>query len=446
MALMELLVAFSLCPALACDRRRGMAFVRATPVFAIVLLVAAANASGAGAQNVASLTEAEAVRLALARNPSIDGARAARVAARGLAEEAEFLVPDNPNVGFAYRSDGAETNQGTQELEAEISVPVWINGQRSARRAVAQAIGQQAEAEIEAAQWELAGRVRAVYWRAWQARALLATANERFALSDGLATSAEKLARSGQVRVNDVRDLQAEALADRQSQAERTGELQVAIAELGEAIGIDGIEPDQLEPPRPEEPAPPAEVDPQRRPDLRLLRRKAEAARADVDLQRRDAVPNPEPSVGFRRERGQRNEPWQNTVRLGVSIPIPVVNRNQRAIAAALAERGRAESDLATAFLRARRELGAAAADWRAAWVQWQEADKAKRTLEENLRVMERAFALGEIGALDLVLEKRRWEQAAEAERRALGQLALARAAWETAQGDIGLKPYLNGQ
>jgi hypothetical protein len=78
--------------------------------------------------------------------------------------------------------------------------------------------------------------------------------------------------------------------------------------------------------------------------------------------------------------------------------------------------------------------------------VQWQEADKAKRTLEENLRVMERAFALGEIGALDLVLEKRRWEQAAEAERRALGQLALARAAWETAQGDIGLKPYLNGQ
>ncbi len=398
-----------------------------------LLASAALFVLAAGSAGAAPLSEAQAVALALQRHPSIEAAQSAILAARGIAEEAEFLLPENPRIGVEHESDRLSRDDGERQWVVSLNTPIWIAGQRSRRQAYATERLREAELNVESARWLLTGAVRDAYWRVWQANAIAQVAAERARRTEDLAALADRQVRAREAAPVEATQVRAEALADRQAAVKAEGEVRRALLALAELVGEPAAELEAPQPMAPPEPAPESVVED--RPDLRLLKQRIRSGRAGLDVQDVAAWPNPEVGLAFTRKRDDFASDWDNTVTLGVTIPIPVVERNQRERAAASAEYARAQTEYRQAVLQGVRELRQVEADWQSAWERWTYAKEALAIAEHSLRLSERSYGLGELSAADLIQEKRRWADLLAAEREAMGDLALAKSAWRQAVG-----------
>ena len=74
------------------------------------------------------------------------------------------------------------------------------------------------------------------------------------------------------------------------------------------------------------------------RPEMRAAREGVKQAEANFDLQRANAVPDPELMAGYKRFSGSGQFTGQNTLFFGFQVPLPIFDRNQGQIAAAQAK------------------------------------------------------------------------------------------------------------
>lgn len=382
------------------------------------------------------LSETEAMRAAIDSHASIESARSALTAAQGIEAEADFLLPGNPAIRIERTTDRWHHNNGERETVAEISAPIWMPGQMSGRQAVAAAKRTEAEADIATAKWALAGAVREAYWKAWEAKELLRAAEERLDRSKSLHAAAEKQVRAKEMRELDARTVAGEVLSDRQVVSRRKGEYETALAVLAELTGLAKETLGDLAAPVPASPPPQLAADVEgSRPDLKVLRSRLEGGRANFDLQEARALPNPELSLAVKRTSTDYDQTYDDSVVFGIKMPIPVIDRNQREVMAATADISRSRAEYQLAVNKARRELVQAESGWRAAWLQWQDAEEALQLTSETLALIEKGFTVGEVSSVDLIQEKRRWGEAIEADRSAAAAVAIAKAAWEQAAG-----------
>lgn len=384
----------------------------------------------------APLSEQTAIDSALANHPSVAAARAALIAAEGLRDEADYLLPANPAIRVERTTDQYQSNIGNREWLFELSAPLWMPGQRSGRQAVAAARSQEAEADVKTARWALEGAVRDAYWKVWQTSELAKAAEQRLDRTTALRAAAERQVKAREMREFDARTLASEVLADRQTAARRKAEMESGLAVLAELTGLERNALVELEAPHPE--APPRTLlasQESNRPDLQALRSRIDGGQANYDLQQARAIPNPELAFAAKRVSTDFGRTYDDEMVLGIKIPIPVVDRNQREIMAATADIARNRAEYVAAQAKARRELAQAEGNWRAAWRQWQDAGEALALTSDNLALIEKGFRLGEVSAIDVIQEKRRWGESLEAERAAAAAAALAKAAWESAAG-----------
>ena len=335
-----------------------------------------------------------------------------------------------------HTTDQWQSNIGTREWVAEISAPIWMPGQRSGRQAVAGARLTEAQADVETVRWGLAGAVRETYWRTWQAAELLKAAEARIARTRALLASAEKLVKAKEIRELDARTVAGEVLADSQILARRRGDHETAVAALAELTGLDPALLRDLEAPVPVPPPPHlvASLE-ESRPDLKALRSRLDGGQANFDLQEARAIPNPELAVSMKRVSADYGRSYDDEVILGVKLPIPVVDRNQREVMTATAELSKSRAEYLLATNRAKRELTQAESGWRSSWQQWRDASEGLQLASDNMALFEKGFGLGQISSGDLIEEKRRWGEALESERSAAAAVVIAKAAWEQAAG-----------
>lgn len=386
-----------------------------------------------------ALSERQALQAALDSHPSVDAARAALKAVAGEARDADAWFPENPTVRVDKTTDRWQRNVGKGGYSVELAVPLWIAGQRSLRQELAAEKGRGAEAEIAMARWALSGATRENYWKAWLAGELVNVAKDRGERSRALVEAARRLKSSQQIRALDARQMEAEASIDKEAAAERRAEHRVSLAALRELTGMPLLGSIALAPPEVE--APPTAISAKNtdaRPDIEAAARQVRIARANLKVQDRDAWPVITPSVSYRRERSTFDEPEDRTLTFGLTVPLPVARTNQAGIGQAGAELVRAETELRRVNLQAQREVEQAHANWQGAWERWQQSKETLQLVEQNVASLERGFASGEVGALELLQERRRWVEAREAERSSLAALAMARSAWQHAQGVIG--------
>ncbi|QVL47317.1 MAG: hypothetical protein KFB96_16570 [Thiocapsa sp.] len=120
--------------------------------------------SGAGSASATTLAEAVGAALALAeQTPRVT---AARREADAIRTQAGSLVAQDPALRVKYLSDELTEGGGANEWEAMVDLPLWLPGQRGARREVAGALDTQAGALERLLRWEMAGRVRQAAWEA----------------------------------------------------------------------------------------------------------------------------------------------------------------------------------------------------------------------------------------------------------------------------------------
>lgn len=133
----------------------------------------------------------------------------------------------------------------------------------------------------------------------------------------------------------------------------------------------------------------------QSRPDLAAAQQRLERNRRQLELQKAEAIPNVTPSFGYKRDFGL------NTVVFGITLPLPIFNRNQGGVGRATAQIEQQGYEVSRSLLSVRREV--------------QQGYQSLQSQSERLRALEQEYVpvarkMHEIaqesyrlGALDLI-------------------------------------------
>lgn len=408
----------------------------------LLCLVALLAAAGAAAQPATPAPTAgpalpALVELAwqLGRQASLGAARQAALDARALASRFPFAGP--PTLGLDLRRDlppglglpGTATapERGKHELEPGVSVPLWLPGQRAASQQLIARERGQLDAEQQARRWRLAGEVREAAWALALAGTELRVQQARLDSARALQADVERRVAAGDLAPSDGAQARAEALAAQAGVLEagaRQGAAAVTLQQLTGSPAAGSLD----------EPAAP-DADLSAHPLLRAARDAVQAARARLDLDALTRRDNPTVSAAARFDRDAAGNPWRNTLRVGISLPLDTDARNAPRLAAASAALAEAEVELQqrerevqAGIARARLALDGARAALAAHTGRAAAAAQARDAIA-------RAFAAGERSLAELLRVRGQALDAELARDAARDQLGLAQARLHHALG-----------
>ena len=429
--------AFVLClvmlSACAAARAQSPPEAEATPAQVATVPASRPDSMPAGAKPVSPLigtyfdplqgvSSTDLVRRALASNGELAAARLDIERARARLRQAG-LRP-NPTLDFEQTTGRLTGSAGESETSVGVSLSLELGGQRRRRVELARVEFDVAEAEIADRERRLAAEVRGLY-----AEALAAL--RELEITEGLTDLDLKTVVVVQARVNEGESapielnlLRAEVERLRSRRALVEGRLQITLLRLKALVGIPPAESLRLreELTRPVPGQPPGSVEAaveialRSRPDVRLARLTEEAAEAGLRLARAQGKPEVTAFTRYSVSRGSFDDTPVGVLRdkdrlltFGVSVGLPVFNKNQGA---------KAEAAVAISQARARREFLEAVvrSEVASAYARYEAASKALLTYEQgviqrsndNIRVIRAAYELGQFSVTELLAEQRR--------------------------------------
>ncbi len=358
----------------------------------------------------------------------------------------------NPVLNTEYGSPRFLGGESEYDFSAEVAQPFELGGKRGKRRTVAELELQQVRAEIAAIERNIAVEIRREYARAISAARQLDVL-ERLLVADAeLVRVTEARLNEGDVAPLDLNLVKVESERLKIQRIEARNELETALLRIRTLIGSDVSEPLRL--------APQSDRPPRLDMGLSELTQKALSDRSDLqaarigerlgtaklDLARAQAAPDVTPSVRFSRTKAFTDLPTsaggsifnrrENELTFGVSIDLPVSNRNQGGIASAVGEQVQAVRTREFLEATIRRDVAVAYGQYRAA------AEKLVLyttqilpRAEANLQTVRAAYNAGEFSVFEVVNEQRRLNENVTNYNRALEEYYTTLAALEAAVG-----------
>ena len=363
-------------------------------------------ASAAGAEAPQSFPEV--FRLAERTSPRLREAEAQVGVAAGRSQQAAAWL--NPQLGIEiedFAGTGPYGGSSQAQTTVSLSEPLELGGQRSARVAAGRAELATAQARRVQVRIDFGFELAIAYAAAEATRTRVSLMEEDLVRARETLRSTTALVAAG--KEAELRALQADAAAsaaEADLEAARADDV-AALSSLSSLVGVTdpfgGVGPSLLIAKRPfaiEPPSPTASVT---GPAIATAEAEHETAERRLQVEQRRAIPTPSLTVGARRLAGDDATVWV----AGVSIPVPLFDRNRGGIAAA-----RAELDAAGARLRATR-LDTAAA-WRSASAQAAAAhsrqlaaDKAEASAREAYRLAGIGYDAGRTPLYELLTTRR---------------------------------------
>ncbi len=311
-----------------------------------VLVFAVALASPGAFATEAKLDADGLVRQALLRNHDLQAARAQVKAALGRLRQAG-LWP-NPRLELSNDTDRPFANEGEYSRSAGFSQEFPISGRLGLAETVARVDVARALAEVNEAERRLIGEVAAAYFG-------IVVIDQKLALRDGLIRSVGALEaasrarfRAGEVSELDVNAATLELLRLKQDRALLVGERASALRTLAGLVGFGADQTLALETKAPLRRPFQSSLDlvaqaVERRPDLRLLSLSADRADAERALATASAWEDWNVSLGVKRDRlvieGAPRQSGDDALTMTLTIPIPLLNRNEGTRDAATADK-----------------------------------------------------------------------------------------------------------
>lgn len=344
-----------------------------------------------------------------------------------LALDAENAFGSGPFSGY----DNAETTLSvTQDLE------LW--GRRTARINAARADAGTASLRRDLAVVDAAGRLALVYADAEAAERRAMLAEETLSLTLADARAALVLVEEGREPL--LRGIQgeSEAAAARAGLDEAIAERDAAFARLTAVAML--IEPVTTIEASLLDLAPAAALAPtDQTPTVRVAEAERSAAESRIAVERTRSRPDVSASVGLRRYEAED----ATALTFGLSLPLPLFDRNRGNIEAAQADFRAADARLMTARQEAQADRAAAQARLRASVSRVNAADAGVTSAEEAYRLSRIGFEAGRISQLELRATRTALVNARTAAVDA--RLARVRAEIDLARQD-GRAPFLGAQ
>lgn len=355
-------------------------------------LACAGSSALAQSSPPSALTFPLALQLALAHNPEL-AATAAEVQVKAGASRQAGLR-SNPELSFELENFAGQGEfKGTDGAEAslQLSQLLELGGKRDRRQQLAASEQAIAEQELAGKRLELTAATRTAFVQLLAAQQGLALAEEQVRLAQGVFATVEARVSGGKVPAVELQRAEV-ALA-----VTRSAAVQAALTLSGarQALALLwGGDPQALQAVGnlEELPEPPAldilSARLERSPEAARWQREATASQARIALARADAVPDLTLSLGLRQF--QQND--DTALMAGLSLPLPLFDRNQGGIAAAGAALNQNRHRQQAALAQSRAALAGSHAALVAAHGQ------ARVLREQVLPAAQRAFEAAELG------------------------------------------------
>src|SRR5262249_30491211 len=386
---------------------------------------------------------------ALAQNKSLQAAREQLRQAEGRLKQAE-LRP-NPSLDLTISTDALFANEGENGFAVTLSQPFELGGKRLKRIQVARAEVELAQAEIADAERQLIGQLRTAYLRSAETAARLNYFERNRGLNQQMAQVMMVRLSSGDASRLESHLLQAENNRVEAQRLSAESQLVQEMLGLRKWAGMSPNEPLLLQS-LPANVATSTDIEPnlietafRNRPDLRAARIRETAANAGLVLARAQVAPTIVGSVRYAREPNvsrfaTATQPQafekENLLEFGVSIPLPLRNREQGNIREAASKVTQAIAEREALENTIRMEVTAASRRY----------ESAMRSLElirsgvvgeteTGFSITQLAYRLGDAKLTDVIFQQRSLIEAQIGELAAEAELAIAQANLDLALG-----------
>ena len=362
-----------------------------------ILLSSVVSAQSPPAPIPAKLTLADAMDLVLKQNPVLLREKQNLTIADANLRQARLL----PNPDFELNSESYplfESHPGSfldnQELSFRAGQTIETAGKRSKRTLVARQERSATGSDLENTIRQLKLDLKRRYYTVVLAKAQHDLAQENLKQFDEIIQLNEARFKQGELSGLEINRVRAERLRFFTDVLDADLQLKLAKTALLELLGVmdlsttfDVVEP--LTGIGPTVALADLQAEALRaRPDLIASQQRLERNRSDVQLQKAEAVPNLTPTFGYKRDFGV------NTAIVGLSLPLPLFNRNQGGVARASAQVEQQRHELNRAVLAVGREV--------------QEAYQALDTQTQKVRAMEQSYVPSARNARDIAQQSYR--------------------------------------
>lgn len=310
---------------------------------------------------------------------------------------ADGLLAGAPSAEGLYRSDRPMTNLGAVEMELGVSVPLRRPGQTAAWQTLADRWSDRAQVRSLSDQLTLAGQLRTVAWDWRTAQVELEAARTRLAQMKRDQEIVIKQIRLGEAAKVDRLAVDARLLEVRQQVTARKADVAAAEARWQRLTGLQQLPADLIE--QPALPTGPVtrEYLLKHHPMLREIAAQVGIDAAQLAAERAAGAGSPELGLGVKRDRGDRNSVYDNSLMLTFRLPFG----GERYRAPKLAELSQQRARNLVALTRTATDIESEVAGLRARLDGWktrvvqlqQRADLTQR----QLQLMQKAQRLGEI-------------------------------------------------
>ena len=312
-------------------------------------------------------------------------------------EKAAFSwIAGEPVAGIAHRTDWLNKNKGFREYEAEIELPLWNPGVRTATQADIFAQRQSFDGQFALSKLKLAGELRAVAASAATAQVELDLNKRKLTDANVLSEDLSRRVKAGENARVDA--LQAQVLVQQAQTAMTQAQSQLTrlqnqwrsltglatVATLEETLATRAANEVLAAPVSPDHPA------------LRYAQAQLGSAQAKLALADADKRDPMSMGVGVGRERSTFAATNETKLRIALRIPLGGNNRNAPRQAAARAELDTAQAEADAVQRQLPSEVYAATAELRAARAAQAAASERVRLSTEVQTLITKSWRLGD--------------------------------------------------
>jgi outer membrane protein TolC len=330
------------------------------------------------------------IRAGLARDPNAALPGAVQAEGEAARAAASSLLAADPSLILHHESDVVASDDGYRNWQGGVEMPLWLPGQRDRYRRVADTTEQEAAALQRLQHWRMAGEVRELLWSLAIATAKLDLAEQALASAGKLQADVEKRVSAGELARSETILARKETLDRMADIAQAKAELEALQGKYRNQTGLQALPATFTE-------AMPAEtVIPEDHPALAAARIAAARARSERDRVSSGRRGNPVLTLGGQSERDVRETSYDESITVELSVPFgmrshhaPQVAAAERSLTEAMIELRRVQRELENERDRVLAEAGQSS-------VTFELSQQQEQLAEEGLRLMQRAFELGE--------------------------------------------------
>lgn len=376
------------------------------------------------------------------RQPEAQAEAMRRQAAQAEQQAAQGWSPEPAALSLEAKTDRWQRNQGSREYTLGVQLPLWLPGERARRQALSAAEFDALTPRRRAAQLALAANVRQAWWVWQRARSDRAQAQAQQASAAQLAADVARRFAAGDMARTELLQAQASVAQADAALAQAEGAQQAAQAQLapwleaGASRSLATLDERTLEP----EPLPDAaaQAPAAEHPLLADAQAQAQLARRSAELASVQRRANPQLALSTATSRDAFGARYDQSLTLGITVPLGAGARADAKQAAALALALEAETRVQQETQRLAAEQRAAQARWQAAQAQQQALAQQAQLAQQTRAFVAQAFAAGEA---DWPTRLRAEQDASSAQRQAARARIDAAAALSELRQALGLLP-----